>query len=73
MLHATADLPQVLEHVRQLIAPGGLFVLEEGTRPQRWIDLTFGLTEGWWKFADLRRGASSPLLPARSWLELLSE
>src|SRR5262249_4113287 len=52
VLHATADLRQVLRHVCQLLAPEGLLLLAEGTRPQRWIDLSFGLTEGWWKFTD---------------------
>jgi len=47
VLHATRDLRRTLHHVQELLAPGGLMVLLENTRAQRWVDLTFGLTEGW--------------------------
>ena len=52
VLHATADLRRTLGHVRSLLAPGGLLLLVEGDRPYRWVDITFGLTEGWWRFTD---------------------
>src|SRR5205085_5444328 len=52
VLHATRDLGETLANVRRLVRPGGELLLLEGTRPQRWIDLTFGLTDGWWRFAD---------------------
>jgi microcystin synthetase protein McyG len=71
VLHATADLRRTLGHVRKLLAPGGLLVLLEGTRRQRWSDLTFGLTEGWWKFADTDLRPDYPLLSASHWLRLL--
>lgn len=71
VLHATADLAQSLAHARQLLAPQGLLLLLEGTGPQRWVDLTFGLTEGWWKFTDTAVRPDYPLLPPTGWLELL--
>lgn len=71
VLHATSDLRQTLEHVHSLLAPGGILVLLEGTRRQRWLDLIFGLTEGWWKFADLDLRPNYPLLSANRWQELL--
>ena len=52
VLHSTADLRGVLANVKTLLASHGLLMLLEGTRPQRLLDLIFGLTEGWWKFAD---------------------
>ncbi|MHB1132627.1 MAG: type I polyketide synthase [Chloroflexota bacterium] len=73
VLHATADLGQSLRHLRQLLAPGGLLVLLEGTGPQRWVDITFGLTEGWWRFRDLDRRPSYPLLSPVQWQTLLAE
>ncbi len=73
VLHATSDLRATLEHVKQLLAPGGILVLLEGTRPQAWIDMTFGLTEGWWRFTDHDVRPNYPLLGERSWQELLSE
>ncbi|MEO8498624.1 MAG: SDR family NAD(P)-dependent oxidoreductase, partial [Planctomycetota bacterium] len=73
VLHATKDLRQSLRHVRQLLAPRGQLVLLEGSRPQRWLDLIFGLTDGWWRFADLELRPSHPLISARSWLDLLEQ
>jgi acyl transferase domain-containing protein len=73
VLHATADLRQVLRHVCQLLAPKGLLLLAEGARPQRWIDLSFGLTEGWWKFTDLDLRPSYPLLSRSQWSTILTE
>ena len=72
VLHATADLRLTLRHIRQMLAPGGLLVLLEATARQRWLDLIFGLTEGWWQFADtdLR---SYPLLSRSQWRSVLEE
>lgn len=71
VLHATADLRQTLAHTKQLLAPNGLLILLEGAKPQRWVDLTFGLTEGWWKFSDADIRPDYPLLPPQQWLALL--
>lgn len=73
VLHATRNMRQTIEHVQQLLAPGGMLVLLETTVRQRWLDLTFGLTEGWWKFADRDLRPSYPLLSTAQWQELLSE
>ena len=73
VLHATPDLRQTLRHVKQLLARGGLLLLLEGTSPQRWIDLIFGLTEGWWLFSDLELRPSHPLLSRDRWPALLKD
>ncbi len=73
VLHATLDLNKTLEHVQQLLAPGGMLVLLEATGPQRWLDLTFGLTEGWWRFADTDLRPAYPLLAPRQWENLLQD
>ncbi|WP_414621610.1 aminotransferase class III-fold pyridoxal phosphate-dependent enzyme [Calothrix sp. CCY 0018] len=73
VLHATSSLRQSLKHVLQLLVPGGLLVLMEGTSPQRWLDLIFGLTEGWWKFCDEDLRPSYPLLSTSQWQTLLKE
>src|SRR5262249_30220691 len=52
VVHATADLRRTLDHVKWLLAPRGLLLMLEGLAPERWVDLTFGLTEGWWRFTD---------------------
>jgi acyl transferase domain-containing protein len=73
VLHATCDLRQTLRHVHQLLAPGGLLVLVEGTRPSGWIDLIFGATPGWWRFTDHDLRTTHPLIRTDQWLNVLSE
>ena len=72
-LHATEDLRASLAHVAELLAPGGMLVLLEGTLPERWVDLTFGLTDGWWKFTDSGLRGDYPLLSKSGWQKLLAE
>jgi NAD(P)-dependent dehydrogenase (short-subunit alcohol dehydrogenase family)/SAM-dependent methyltransferase len=73
VLHATPDLRQTLHHVQQLLKPGGLLILLEGTIPQGWVDLSFGLLEGWWQFTDTDLRPDYPLLNAIQWQRLLLE
>ncbi len=73
VLHATSDLRSALGNIRNLLAPAGLLVLLEGTRPIRLLDLIFGLTEGWWKFTDTALRPDYPLLSPGRWVDLLQE
>ena len=73
VIHATTDLRQTLAHVRSLLAPGGWLLMLEVTRPQRWFDVTFGLTDGWWRFHDQDLRTRYPLLSRRQWDRLLRE
>jgi acyl transferase domain-containing protein/NAD(P)-dependent dehydrogenase (short-subunit alcohol dehydrogenase family)/SAM-dependent methyltransferase/acyl carrier protein len=72
VLHATPNLRQTLAHVAQLLAPQGALILFEGTARQRAIDLTFGLTDGWWSFADTDLRPAHALLSAAQWVDLLA-
>ena len=72
VLHATADLAQSLAKLRALLAPGGLLVLLEITRRPAWLNIIFGITEGWWKFNDKELRPDHPLLEADQWLQLLA-
>ena len=71
VLHAVRDLPGALRQLKRLLAPGGLLLLVEGLRRQGWLDLTFGLLPGWWKFSDDWR-ADYPLLGRGQWHQLLA-
>ena len=73
VLHATRDLAATLRNVREALAPGGLLVLLEGTKAHAWVDVTFGLTEGWWRFEDTKLRGAYPLLGAERWQTLLRE
>jgi acyl transferase domain-containing protein/SAM-dependent methyltransferase/acyl carrier protein len=73
VLHATADLRQTLGHARKLMAPGAMLLLLEGVAPERWVDLTFGLTEGWWRFTDTALRPDYPLIGRNAWLAALRD
>lgn len=71
VLHATRDLGETLAHVRYLLKPGGQLLLLEDTEQQRWVDLTFGLTDGWWRFNDFSVRPDHPILSVSQWQQLL--
>ncbi|CAN5903897.1 N/A [soil metagenome] len=72
VLHATANLDDTLAHVRALLAPGGVAIILEAKRLPRWVELIFGLTDGWWRYDDvLRENALSPLLTEDRWVDVL--
>ncbi|MEP7243282.1 MAG: SDR family NAD(P)-dependent oxidoreductase [Gammaproteobacteria bacterium] len=71
VLHATRDLKRTLSRVHELLRPGGVLVMLEGTRSLRWVDLTFGMTEGWWRFSDRELRPLHPLLAPEQWKTLL--
>jgi acyl transferase domain-containing protein/NADPH:quinone reductase-like Zn-dependent oxidoreductase/SAM-dependent methyltransferase len=73
VLHATEDLRRTVGYMKDLLAPEGLLLFVEGTGPARWVDLTFGLTEGWWKFADEDLRTTHPLLSDGRWISVLHE
>jgi acyl transferase domain-containing protein/predicted O-methyltransferase YrrM/acyl carrier protein len=73
VLHATADLRRTFGHVQGLLAPGGALIMIEVTRPQGWIDATFGLTDGWWLFTDTDLRHTYPLLSRQEWVRFLRE
>ena len=73
VIHATADLRTSLARIRRLLKPNGLLALMEVVQPQRWFDLTVGLTAGWWAFTDLDIRPDYPTLTANGWRALLAE
>lgn len=72
VVHATQDLAQTLASCKKMLAPGGVLVLLEASAKQRWLDLTFGMTDGWWRFTghDSLR-IDYPLLTTESWKSTL--
>ena len=75
VLHATRDIGETLGHCRRLLAPGGLLVALEGLGVQGWLDLTFGMLEGWWRFAGGadRYRPDYPLMAAVEWRRALDD
>ena len=73
VLHAATDLSRALQRARDLLAPGGMMFVLEGVTPEPWIDLTFGMTRGWWHFSDAAVRPDYPLVSREAWRRLLDE
>ena len=56
-VHATHSLVNSTTHIRNLLRSDGFLMMLEMTEPLPWVDLIFGLVEGWWLFDDGRRHA----------------
>jgi acyl transferase domain-containing protein/thioester reductase-like protein/acyl carrier protein/SAM-dependent methyltransferase len=56
-VHATHSLTSSLENIRKTLRPDGFIIILEMTRTLYWVDMIFGLLEGWWLFDDGRRHA----------------
>ncbi len=68
VLHATQHLNRTLSNCNDLLADGGALLLLEATAKQRWLDLTFGMTDGWWRFmGNDNHRKEYPLLHINEW------
>ncbi|GAA3897334.1 hypothetical protein GCM10022244_04510 [Streptomyces gulbargensis] len=68
VLHATTDVTAALRHAARLLRPGGLLLVHETTGRSDFLTVTFGLTQGWWRYQDPHlRLAHSPLLAPDTW------
>ncbi|KFA73892.1 hypothetical protein S40288_00920 [Stachybotrys chartarum IBT 40288] len=69
-VHATHDLVKSTTNIRKVLRPDGMLLMLEMTQQVQWIDLVFGLLEGWWLFNDGRHYA---LVPPETWEKKLHE
>jgi acyl transferase domain-containing protein/thioester reductase-like protein/acyl carrier protein/SAM-dependent methyltransferase len=53
-VHATHNLRESAQNIRKALRSDGLLVMVEMTSRVNWMDLVFGLFEGWWFFEDGR-------------------
>ncbi|MBN2343042.1 MAG: SDR family NAD(P)-dependent oxidoreductase [Deltaproteobacteria bacterium] len=72
VLHATQDLTVTLEHTRSLLAQNGILCLLEVSNVPLYVDLSFGMTEGWWRFNDAIRKDRCTLTGPK-WCNTLNE
>jgi acyl transferase domain-containing protein/NADPH:quinone reductase-like Zn-dependent oxidoreductase/acyl carrier protein len=72
-VHAAARLGPALAALRARLAPGGLLALAELARAPRWVDLVFGITEGWWNFRGDPLRPDHALMGAEAWQAALAE
>ncbi|OXV11593.1 hypothetical protein Egran_00646 [Elaphomyces granulatus] len=67
-VHATHNLVESTKNIHDALRPDGFLLMLEMTEQLVWVDLVFGLVEGWWLFNDGRKHA---LAPASIWQETL--
>lgn len=60
-IHATHSLTKSGEHIRSALRPDGFLMMLEMTGIVPFIDVIFGLLEGWWLFDDGRTHAIAPV------------
>jgi acyl transferase domain-containing protein/acyl carrier protein len=73
VFHAVADVRVALRNVHELMAPGGTLLFTEIATPQLWTEAIFGLTSGWWRFADRDLRPEQPLLRREQWENALRD
>ncbi len=70
VLHVARDLGQALNRVRSLLAPGGLLLMGEVTRPTPDFAITYGLLMN--EPADEERDPGNPFLSPEQWRRALA-
>ena len=56
-VHATRSLSASARNIRNVLRPDGFLLMLEMTETIYWIDMVFGVLEGWWLFDDGRQHA----------------
>lgn len=69
-VHATHRLVNSTKNIHDILRSDGMLMMLEMTETLPWIDLIFGLLEGWWLFDDGRRHA---LVPPSVWEDTLQQ
>jgi SAM-dependent methyltransferase len=70
VLHATTDIRVTMRRVHSLLQPHGVLLLMELTENQTWLDMIYGLLEGWGRHSDDVR-TDRPTLSIPQWHTLL--
>ena len=60
-VHATHSLQRSATNIKKALLPNGILMMLEMIEPLYWVDMIFGLFEGWWLFEDGREHALTPV------------
>ncbi|MCK5524147.1 MAG: acyltransferase domain-containing protein [Thiomargarita sp.] len=71
VVHATPHIEATLFNLDLLLAPHGLLGLIETIHSYPWVDMAWGLTDGWWYFEDYPLRTQSPLISLEKWENIL--
>src|SRR4029453_12786437 len=72
-LHAVSGVRVPLQHIHELLTPGGSLLFIDIATPQLWTESVFGVTSGWWRFTDRDLRPLHPLLERSQWEAVLRE
>lgn len=67
VVHATQDLASTIGNLKTLLRQNGMLLFLECVEKQAWLDVIFGLTEGWWRGVNCPLRDGYPLMPAEKW------
>ncbi len=67
VVHATKSIKETITNLKKLLTPGGDLAIIENVKPEPWLDLVWGLADGWWNFEDYEIRNNSPLLKLHQW------
>lgn len=56
-VHATHSLTESAKNIHKFLRPDGFLMMLEMTETLYWVDMIFGILEGWWLFEDGRKHA----------------
>lgn len=73
VIHVAKNLSSTLDYLRQFLSNNGILILLEMVKPDIWVDIVFGPTEGWWSFEDYSERGNYPLLSEQQWIALLEK
>ncbi|MGU8077188.1 SDR family NAD(P)-dependent oxidoreductase [Burkholderia pyrrocinia] len=72
VIHATRDIRVTIGHLQSLMQTDGSLMMLELSGNSLFTHLTFGLLDGWWRFADHElRERRGPALSAQCWRDVL--
>ncbi|MCK4799277.1 MAG: class I SAM-dependent methyltransferase [Spirochaetes bacterium] len=72
VIHATKNIKYTINNIKKILKNNGIFLLNEVTNSQDFVNLTFGLMDDWWKFEDKEiRLPNTPLLSTKQWKKVL--
>ncbi|EOD16783.1 hypothetical protein EMIHUDRAFT_58696, partial [Emiliania huxleyi CCMP1516] len=52
VLHATPYMHNTLRNCQKLLLPGGVLLINDAQLAGGFVQITFGLTDGWWLFSE---------------------
>jgi len=73
VLHVANNISTTLRYLKDFMNPGAKLVLLEMVKPDRWVDIVFGPTDGWWGFEDFMERKNYPLMADSQWLDVLEK